>query len=74
MRLQLQLFTNHTNKYFFCCHSPTDNCNDYRSVLGVWLQKKLCVSSISNQSFADASSSNITKLPEPMPMAYQEQK
>jgi hypothetical protein len=30
------------------------------------------VSSISNQSFAEASSSNITRLPLPMPMACQE--
>jgi hypothetical protein len=30
------------------------------------------VSSINNQSFADARSSNITRLPLPMPMACQE--
>ena len=30
------------------------------------------VSSISNQSFADAHSSNITRVPLPMPMACQE--
>jgi hypothetical protein len=38
------------------------NCNDYSCVEGVWLFWVFNVSSISNQSFADASSSNITRL------------
>jgi hypothetical protein len=41
---------------------------DYNSVEGVWLLK-FYVSDISDQQMADASSSNITKLPMPMPMA-----
>ncbi len=52
------------------------NCNDYSCIEGVWLFLILNffsnVCSISNQSFADARSSNITRLPPPMPMACQE--
>ncbi len=52
------------------------NCNDYSCVEGVWLYLFFIwvfnVSSISNQSFADASHSNITRLTLPMPMACQE--
>jgi hypothetical protein len=45
-------------------------------ITGVWHFFRILIfyaSSISNQSFADASSSNITRLPIPMPMEGQEQ-
>jgi len=71
-------------KFLFCKNLATYsyfsilqiNCNDYKCVEGVWLFqfsiKVFNVNSISDQSFADASSSNISILPLPMSMACQE--
>ncbi len=44
------------------------NCYDYSSVERVWLFNLIFyVSNISDQSYADASSPNITRLPQLMP-------
>jgi hypothetical protein len=71
-RLQIFKFVTIGKYYIFIAVLSQINCNKFSCVEGVWLFKIFIlffnVSSISDQSFADVSSSNITRLPPFMPM------